>query len=120
MPSELVHRTSLHPTYVNGKLEKRTHYSLHNDASDCVSVSPIMTMEIYNGEIKDSVPNSSLDFNEPPYNIVIDPHEPFVEPDTDKQIVIPGGGPSYPIPNNGATNFDNYSDQLFTYSTATQ
>lgn len=67
LPSELVHRTSLHPTYVNGKLEKRVHYSLHNDASDCVSVSPIMKMEIYNGEIKDTVPNSPLDFEEPPY-----------------------------------------------------
>ena len=118
LPSELVHRTSLHPTYVNGKLEKRVHYSLHNDASDCVSVSPIMKMEIYNGEIKDTVPNSPLDFEEPPYQIV--PQDAsFVEPDTDKNIVIPGGGPSYPSVNNGATNFDNYADLLFTTSVVT-
>lgn len=40
---ELVTRTSLHPTIVNGNLEKRIYYSLHNDAGDCVYISQFIT-----------------------------------------------------------------------------
>ena len=40
---ELVTRTSLHPTIINEKLEKRVYYSLHNDAGDCVYISPFIT-----------------------------------------------------------------------------
>lgn len=42
MLPKLVHRTSLSPIVVNGQVEQRQFYTLHNDAGDCVFVSPAL------------------------------------------------------------------------------
>lgn len=42
MLPKLVHRTSLSPIVVNGKVEQRQFYTLHNDAGKCVFVSPAL------------------------------------------------------------------------------
>lgn len=117
--SELVKRVSLHPTIVNGKLEKRTHYSLHNDASKCVMISPQMESELFQNEIIDTVPNGDFQGDKPPFHIYPVPFEPSDTSD-EKPFPPPGVGPVIPIVNNGATDFDNYSQQLFQYDVTTQ
>lgn len=42
MLPKLVHRTSLSPIVVDGQIEQRQFYTLHNDAGDCVFVSPAL------------------------------------------------------------------------------
>lgn len=42
MLPKLVHRTSLSPVVVDGVVEQRQYYTLHNDAGDCVFVSPAL------------------------------------------------------------------------------
>lgn len=42
MLPKLVHRTSLSPIVVNGQVEQRQFYTLHNDAGKCVFVSPAL------------------------------------------------------------------------------
>ena len=42
MLPKLVHRTSLSPIVVDGEVEQRQFYTLHNDAGDCVFVSPAL------------------------------------------------------------------------------
>ena len=42
MLPKLVHRTSLSPIVVGGKVEQRQFYTLHNDAGECVFVSPAL------------------------------------------------------------------------------
>lgn len=77
---ELVSRTSLHPTIVDGKLEKRVYYSLHNDAGDCVYVSPFIATNGPNGTNYPTLipgnPSNDLstspDFSNPPVPPSID------------------------------------------------
>ena len=91
---ELVKRTSLHPT-VNekGEVEDRVYYTLHNDAGDCVYVSPFIQEEISNNISKTIIPGD----NPPP------PPPPIPGKGEDEEIIPP---------NWYNTDFDDYAEFL--------
>jgi hypothetical protein len=93
---ELVKRTSLHPT-VNekGEVEDRVYYTLHNDAGDCVYVSPFIQEEISNNISKTIIPGD----NPPP------PPPPPPGEEEDEEIIPP---------NWYNTDFDDYAELLVT------
>ena len=100
---ELVTRTSLHPTIVNGNLEKRIYYSLHNDAGDCVYISQFITTPNPDGSnIPTLIPgNTSNNVDSGPN--FSPPLTPPQIPDTENQNNGEGdsGGSDVPAPTPG-------------------
>lgn len=112
---ELVKRTELHPTYDGEELEERIYYSLHNDASKCVFVSPHLQIEILNRESSDTIPNSIIDLDKAPTTIIPIPY------DDDEEWIVTPPTPTPPvIPNQPIrTDFDNYAAKLLTTQVST-
>ena len=95
MRPELVHRTTLQPVVSDsGEVENRVYYTLHNDAGDCVYMSPFIYSEQVNNEIFQTIIPGQTTPPQPPLPNIPPPQPPLPDiPPVIDPPIIPGIDP---------------------------